>query len=120
MVQCSHLYQLQGFSQALGNALIGLAWFGNTRGVVVRQDAVRRVVLKSGLDDFAWMHAGPVNSSPEQLFKRQYPVTIIQPQHRKDFVIQVAQLQLQKVFCIRRAGALSVPNEDLATGKETP
>jgi hypothetical protein len=67
VIQHPDVDQAQGVAEALGDELVGVAGFGDSGGVVVRQNHGGGLVFQGSDDDFAWVDAGAVDGAAEEV-----------------------------------------------------
>jgi len=96
MIKHPYVDGTQGIDQSIGDLPVGLAGFGDAAGVVVRQDGRCGVVFQGGADDFSRVDGGAVDGAVEQGFVGQYPVLVVEPDGREDFVLEPAHLGQQE------------------------
>ena len=90
--------------------LIGLAGLRHARGMIVRKDQRRGVVLERLPHDLPGVHAGTVDGAAEHLFEMNQPVAVVEVQAAEHLVWSVAQLRGEELpgggGCVeRRPGA---------------
>jgi len=94
MIEGLDLDQGERLSELLCDALIRLARVGDPAWMIMGEDGRRRVMAHGGLEHLARMHARPVDGAPEQFFERDHPMTVIEPEHGEDFVLQSGKPKL--------------------------
>ena len=78
VVEHAHVDEREGFAQAPGDVLVGLAGLGNAGGVVVGEDRRCGVVVQGTTHDLARVHARPVDAAAKQLLVRQDAVAVVE------------------------------------------
>lgn len=58
-------------------------------------------MAKGGFDDFARMHAGPVDGTAKEFFKAKDTMTIVQPENGKHLMFERREVEFQELtgFC---------------------
>ena len=91
MIEDSDIHQRQGFAKAPRDEFVSVAGFGDSAWVVVAEDDGRGVVPEGFLNDFARVHGGTVNCSPEEFLTGNQPMTGVEVDQREDFVLALRQ-----------------------------
>ena len=91
MVQEADIHEFKGGLDPPRNPLVGLARFGDTGRVIMRQDDRRGVHRQGLLDDFTWIDAGAIYGPAKQLLKTNNSVSVIEIQAAKQLMRQVTQ-----------------------------
>ena len=102
MIEDTNIEQPQRLFQALGNELVGLAWLGYARWVVMAENHGGGVTGKRHLDHFAGVDTRPVDGSAKKLRVLDHPVLIVEHEASKHFMLIIGHFQKYGIPC--RAG----------------
>src|SRR5689334_648019 len=89
--------ETEGVAEAACDALVGRAGLCDTRGVVVEEDDGGSVMGQGGLDDFAGINGGAVESAAEEILDGDEAVTDIEVEDAEDLVVEVGDMEGEEV-----------------------
>lgn len=95
VIERAHTDEIQRVLQFRGEVAIRHAGLRVTRRVVVHQDQGGGVVLQGELHNLPGIHAGAIESPPEQLLERNHPVSAVEHEQGEHFVLIISQQRLQ-------------------------
>jgi hypothetical protein len=118
MIDDPNIDQPERRFELVGNQSVRLTGLRHAGGVVMAQDAGRRVVKESGFDDFAGVDARAVDCAPEQILEGDDAVLVIQPEHGEDFMFDRAEFECQELVRVfRRADRRAFLKTGIDDGK---
>ena len=96
VIKDADIHQGQGVLEALGNAQVGLARFGDPGGMVMSENDGGGAEFEGAAHHFARVDAGAVDGAVEELLVPQHLVAVIEEEAGEDFMGIVVELALDE------------------------